>query len=295
MKIGIALGGGSAKGLAHIGVLQVLQKENIPINLVCGTSIGAIVGAIYSLNRDASVLKEKAVEVISSDTFKSIGLSVFCNKDYNLFERITTFIKEKFSYGKFLLRPAIVDKEKIDKLLEEIFDAKRFKDTKIPFAVTSIDIVSGRDVVINSGYLLPALSASIAIPGLFPYVEKDECLLVDGGATQSLPIRALRRMGADIVIASNLTLPPKIRSVFKSGLDINFRVDEIVKYRLLEEDLAEADVVISPNLKGVHWADYKRIDFCIDRGIEATIEALPAIRKKMRRGLFYRISERFRR
>jgi NTE family protein len=275
MKIGLALGGGSAKGLAHIGVLQVLQEENIPINFISGTSIGAVVGAVYSLNPDVSLLKTKAEDVLSSDIFKNIGFSVFENKDYNLFERITTFVKEKYSYGKALFRPSIVDKKRIEKLLEEILDGKRFEDTKIPFSVMAIDIITGKDVVLNEGSLLPAVFASIAIPGLFPYVEKDRCILVDGGATQSVPVRALKEMGADLIIASNLTIAPEVRSVFKTGLDINFRVDEIVRYRLTKEALDEADVIISPDVREVHWADYRKLDYCIEKGREAAIRALP--------------------
>lgn len=295
MKIGLALGGGSAKGLAHIGVIQVLEKEKIPIDLICGTSIGAIIGAVYSLNPDAAMLRSKAKEVISSETFKNIGFRIFCDRDYNLFEKITTFIKEKFSYSKILFRPAIIEREKLYKLLEEIFDDRRFDDAKIPIAVVSIDIVMGKDIILKSGYLLPAISASIAIPGLFPYVEKEGCLLVDGGSTQNVPIKALKEMGADVVIASNLSSPPRPRTTFKTGLDINFRVDEIVKYRLLKKELSEADVVISPNVKDVHWADYKRIDFCIKKGVEATIQALPQIRAKMRKPLIYRLMDVFRR
>ncbi|MEA3431560.1 MAG: patatin-like phospholipase family protein [candidate division WOR-3 bacterium] len=295
MKIGLALGGGSAKGLAHIGVLQVLREENIPINFISGTSIGAVVGAMYSLSPDASLLKVKAEEVLSSDTFKNIGISIFENRDYNLLKRITTFIKEKYTYGKALFRPFIVDGEKIEKLLEEILNEKRFEDTKIRFSVTAIDIATGKDVVINEGPLLPAVYASIAIPGLFPYLEKEGCILVDGGATQNVPVRVLKEMGADLIIASNLASPPEICSVFKTGLDVNFRVDEIVKYRLTKKELDEADVVISPNVKDIHWADYRKLDFCIQKGREAATCALPEIRRKMKRTIFYRLGKIFRR
>ncbi len=295
MKIGLALGGGSAKGLAHIGVLQVLQEENIPINFISGTSIGAVVGAMYSLSPDASLLKVKAEEVLSSDTFKNIGISIFENRDYNLLKRITTFIKEKYTYGKALFRPFIVDGEKIEKLLEETLNEKRFEDTKIRFSVTAIDIVTGKDIVINEGPLLPAVYASIAIPGLFPYLEKEGCILVDGGATQNVPVRVVKEMGADLIITSNLASPPEICSVFKTGLDINFRVDEIVKYRLTKKELDEADVVISPNVKDIHWADYRKLDFCIQKGREAATRALPEIRRKMKRTIFYRLGKIFRR
>jgi len=295
MKIGLALGGGSAKGLAHIGVLQVLQEENIPINFISGTSIGAVVGAMYSISPDASLLKVKAEEVLSSDTFKNIGLSIFENRDYNLLKRITTFIKEKYTYGKALFRPFIVDGEKIEKLLEEILNEKRFEDTKIRFSVTAIDITTGKDVVINEGPLLPAVYASIAIPGLFPYLEKEGCILVDGGATQNVPVRVVKEMGADLIITSNLASPPEICSVFKTGLDVNFRVDEIVKYRLTREELDEANVVISPNVKDIHWADYRKLDFCIQKGREAATRALPEIRRKMKRTIFYRLKGIFKR
>ena len=296
MKIGLALGGGSSKGLAHIGVLEVLEEENIPIDLICGTSIGAVVGGLYSLNPDVSLLKKKAEEVLSSDSFKEIGFSIFSNdKKSNLFERITTFIKEKYSYGRALFRPFIVDGEKIERLLEEIFNEKRFEDTKISFSVTAIDIVTGNDIIINSGPIIAGVSASIAMPGLFPYIKKDNYLLVDGGATQDIPVMALKKMGADIVIASNVSSPPEPRSNFRTGLEINFRVDEIAKHRLIERELDEADIVIAPNLRDLHWADYRKIALCIQRGREATRKVLPEIKRKTRKTIFHRLKEMFRR
>ncbi len=295
MKIGLALGGGSSRGLAHIGVLQVLEKENIPIDLVCGTSIGAVVGAVYCLDPDATSLQIKAKELLASDTFKNIRFNVFNNKDYNLFRRITTFVKEKYSYGKVLFRPYIIDREKVEKLLSEIFDGKRFEDTKIPLSVAAIDIVTGEDIVLNEGPLLQAVSASIAIPGLLPHVEKDGQFLVDGGATQNVPVEALKEMGADLAIASNLSSPLKVCSNFKTGLDINFRVDEIVKYRLAKGELTLADVIISPDVKEIHWADYRKLDFCVQKGREAAIRALPEIRRKMKRTIFQRLGKIFRR
>jgi NTE family protein len=294
MKIGLALGGGSSKGLAHIGVLQVLEEENIPINIICGTSIGAIVGAVYSLNPDAHWLEEKAKKVLASDEFENVGFDIFNNKDYNLFKRITTFVKEKYSYGKALFRPSIVDRKIIEDLLEEILDKKRFEDTKIPLGVVAIDIARGKDVVLkNKGPLLPAVAASIAIPGLFPYIKSDRYILVDGGATQDVPVEPLREMGADIVIASSLATTLETKSFFRTGLDVNFRVDEIVRYRLIVEELKKADVIITPDIKHIHWADYGKLEFCIQKGREAAIRALPEIRQKLRGTVFHKLRRLF--
>lgn len=294
MKVGLALGGGSSKGLAHIGVLQVLEEENIPINIICGTSIGAIVGAVYSLNPDAHWLEEKAKKVLASDEFENVGFDIFNNKDYNLFKRITTFVKEKYSYGKALFRPSIVDRKIIEDLLEEILDKKRFEDTKIPLGVVAIDIARGKDVVLkNKGPLLPAVAASIAIPGLFPYIKSDRYILVDGGATQDVPVEPLREMGADIVIASSLATTLETKSFFRTGLDVNFRVDEIVRYRLIVEELKKADVIITPDIKHIHWADYGKLEFCIQKGREAAIRALPEIRQKLRGTVFHKLRRLF--
>jgi len=148
-------------------------------------------------------------------------------------------------------------------------------------------------VVFTSGPLIRAVQASISIPGLFPCLEMEGRLLVDGGATASVPVDAVRQLGANVIIGVDLL--DKLSTDFRcgSGLDINFRVDDIAKRRLNLMRAQKADVVIRPRVGTVHWADFDRLDFCIEKGREAAIESLTAIRQasSSRKSLWRRLSQ----
>lgn len=284
VKVGLALGGGAARGLAHLGVLQVLESERIPIDCIAGTSIGAVIGALYALNPNAEGIAQKVREFLDSDHFKEIGLSLFTREgNPSLFRRLTTFVKEKYILSAALVKPYFIPREKVEAALRLLLEDVDIEDMRLPFAAVSTDLTSGEDRILKEGSLLQALLASIAIPGVFPYVEKDAEVLVDGGGTSSVPIEAVLSLGADVAIGVDLAkhigaLPP-----LRSGLDVNFRLDEIVKHRLSKLQLSKADVLVEPMVASVHWADFSRLEFCLERGREATLEKLGAVRRELRK------------
>lgn len=283
VKVGLALGGGAAKGLAHLGVLQVLESEQVPIDCIAGTSIGAVIGAMYALNPSVDEILNGVKDFLGSDHFREIGLSLFSKEgNPSLFRRLTTFVKEKYIYSRALFKPYFIPSEKVHAALRLLLEDVSIQDMSIPFATVSTDLASGEDRMLRDGSLLTALAASIAIPGVFPYVERGSEVLVDGGGTSSVPVDAARSLGADMVIAVNLscsigTVPP-----LRSGLDLNFRLDEIVKHRLNELQLRRADVVVEPMVGSVHWADFSRLDFCLEKGREAALAQLGEARKRLR-------------
>ena len=149
----------------------------------------------------------------------------------------------------------------------------------IPFSTVSLDLLSGLDIIKKEGSLRGAVMTSMAVPGLFPYIEEDGLLLVDGGPTTSVPVYAAQGMGADIVIAISLRGKLEKEKKPKTGLEIHLRIDEIVVTRLIEIQTLQADVIIRPDVEDVHWADFSRLDYCIEKGYEATKRAIPEIRK----------------
>ncbi len=284
-RIGIALGGGSSKGMAHIGVLEVLEEEGIKLSCVGGTSIGALVGAIYAAEPDAARLRERARALLESDAFSAIGFEFFVSKDEtapNLFRRVTDFIKKRYILGKAVVRPSLVDGDKIVSLITASLPDVEIEELKLPFACVALDLVTGEDVVFTSGPLIPAVLASVSIPGLFPCLESNGRVLVDGAATASIPVDAVRKLGADVVIAVDLLDALSGDFNRSSGLDINFRVDDIVKRRLNLMRVRSADVIVRPKVGSIHWADFDRLDFCVERGREATLESLSLLREKLR-------------
>ncbi len=178
-KVGLALSGGAARGIAHVGVLRVLAKEKIPIDFIAGTSAGAIVGAAYASHRDTDRLTEDA-------------LAANWTKMATLIDPI-------------LAKSGLIKGKKILSLISAFIGGNvDFTGLKIPFACVATDIDTGEEVVIDKGLVPEALRASISLPGIFAVVKRGERYLVDGGLTTPVPVEVVRRMGADIVIAVNV-------------------------------------------------------------------------------------------
>lgn len=260
-KIGLALGSGAIRGLAHVGVIKALLKHRIPIDYLAGSSIGAWVGAHYGLFEDIRLLEKLMVG--------------------NKKEKLFSFLEPSFEGG-------VIKGEKIEKLLQEWLLDASFKDLKIPLWVTATDLASGQGVVLKSGKLAPAVRASMSIPGLFkPVLEKNR-ILIDGGASNPVPDNLVKEMGADIVIAVNLDHFSAEKS---SRIDLNFttvaeRTMLVVRHHLAQKNMRAADIIIQPPLnKYASWKEYfvKDIGDSIVRvGERATEKAIPLIEKKIR-------------
>ncbi|MCK5595214.1 patatin-like phospholipase family protein [bacterium] len=186
-KIGLALGGGAAKGLAHIGVLNALKENNIPIDMIAGTSIGALVGACFAKDGEINTFEEIALNI----DWKQLALLL----DPNL----------------ALLKKGFIQGEKIKELLCSIIGDIEFKDLKIPLRVIATDIITGEEVVIKSGSVTEAIRASISIPVIFTPVKFENKFLVDGGIVNPVPVNTARNMGAKFVIACNVIPEPQKR------------------------------------------------------------------------------------
>lgn len=277
--IGLALGGGAAKGLAHIGVISALEAAGIRIDLISGVSIGAVVGGLYALNPDARALKDQATRLLNSPELSETGLEVFQpDRDLPKFQRFRQSLIEKFSMGSMVLREALVDQAKLTRLFQRIFGEHTFKNLKLPFAPVALDLSSGREVIIKDGKLYEAVMASCAIPGVFPPQRGSGMALVDGGVSDNLAIRTARALGAKVVLSVSLSGPLPPAGALNRGFQIFIRGDQIARAKLQEELLKEADLVINPNLSGLHWADFRKLDYCIEKGEAAVWEKLAEIR-----------------
>ncbi len=294
MKIGYALGGGGAKGFAHIGVIRVLAEAGIHADVVAGTSMGSLVGAIYAsgnlshLEREARDIKLTDIPLLLGPAWSLSGL---------------------FS-GKNVLE-----------VLSSLLDVETFEELKIPFAALSVDLNTSSRVTLTKGSLREALRASISIPAVFTPVLRENQLLVDGGTLEPLPVETARSLGADLVIAVDLfgsDLPEKTpgeepkgaaaallsaisylktvsaklpwggqneETLRKSGptptlVDIIERTlvvsqRELTQYRLGQHP---ADVIIRPAVSDIGLLDFHRGALGIERGVEAARDAVPVIK-----------------
>ena len=176
-KIGLALGRGGPKGLAHIGVIKVLEENNIPIDFIAGSSIGAVVGGVYAVTKDVKLIEETII-----------------NTNWR---QILSLIDPSFRQG-------LVGGEKLKKFIEGYIGKVKFHDLKIPLSVIATDLKTGEMILINEGEVASAIRTSISLPLVFKPVKQDDQLLADGGLSLPVPVEIANEMGAGLVIAVNL-------------------------------------------------------------------------------------------
>jgi NTE family protein len=265
-KVGLALSGGAARGLAHVGVISVLHQAGIPIDMIAGTSSGAIMGAVYARHLDTEKMKEYALDPNWKKRAPMIDPS---------------FPKTGFIKGK-----------KIENLLASFLGGHiEFKDLQIPFACVATDISTGEEIVINSGPVPEALRASISIPGIFTLTRHRGRYLVDGGLTTPIPVEVVRQMGADFVIAVNVNpdvvnrqsikTSPKTPNKAPNIFQVLIQSVYITTYSLAKTSLESADFVIEPDIADISAGEFIRTPELIELGEAAASAALPEIRKKL--------------
>lgn len=267
-KIGLALSGGVARGLAHIGVLEVLQKEGIPIDMIAGTSAGATIGAIYAQGRDATSIKDEA-----------LGLD---------WKRLASLV------DLALPRSGFIGGKKVTNLLRQFIGGDiKFDDLKIPLACVATDIITGEEVVIKEGSVLQAVRASFSIPTIFTVAKWKNRYLVDGGLVNPVPVSVLREMGADFIIAVNVIpdLTERASHMSKEGtkdhkepniFTVIMQSIYIATYALVRSCLEGADIVIRPKLAHISLHDFLRAQECILQGELAAQDSIPEIRRQLK-------------
>jgi NTE family protein len=278
MKFGLALGGGGAKGLAHIGVLEVLEEHHIKPTFVAGTSIGSVVGALYCLAGSAENLRERARIMIQSEEFKNLGLDKFYTETENILERFKREIFEKFYFGALLFKKSHSKIEAARKLYSDLFGDKQFRDCKMNFACNALDIQSGDERIFQSGPLAEAVWASCAIPGIFPPFIKGDKIFVDGGVIDNIPIKPVQIIGAKTVLAVYLGHRPQFHGEPDTGFRINQRSLSFMKYHFDQHILSLADFAIKPEVAKFHWADFTALDELVEKGRQAAIKNIKRIK-----------------
>lgn len=260
-KIGLALGGGGARGLAHIGVLKVLEEEGIKIDVISGSSMGAFIAGYYALGLPIDELEE---EMIS----------------FNKRKAIKTFV-DLAAPGMAILKGK-KGKKYIDKFIKK---NKVFSDTKIPLGVICTDLASGDEVVIKKGNMGNAILASMSVPGIFPPVKIGGRYMIDGGIVNPTPIDTIENMGADIIIGVDLIMKREIKLDNPSLISTLIHSYEIIRSQAIKFNLRKVNgktILIKPNVRGtIDSFKLYNMDKFIASGEEAARKALPEIRKQM--------------
>lgn len=252
-KVGIALGGGGARGVAHIGVLQVLKEYGVPVDYVSGCSAGAIAGALYCTGSDM-YLAGKLCESIDMSSFIDIVIP----------------------------KVGFVKGEKAENLVDMLVKGKNAEDCVPPFCAIACDTVSGKCITLDKGRLSKICRASFAIPGVFEPVESDGMQLVDGGVMTRVPVEQVRAMGADYVIGVDVGYKGTGHEKAKNMMEIIMTAFEMCDWEITKNVYGSCNCVIAPDLEDISSMNLDKAEECLKRGREAAEQAVERILKDIR-------------
>ncbi len=285
IRVGLALGGGAARGLAHAGVIRAFVREGIPIDVIAGTSMGAIIGAAYAVTDDVDLLLGRIRETLTSERFKKSRLSFLKESKErrgSLLYSVANLVKRGIVYGVSNWKRSFLSAEAFAADIESIVPDVEVEDTRIPFGAVTLDLEEGEEVVLCHGSLRRAVAASSAIPGVLPPVHLGGRVLIDGGWIDKVPVLPAFRLGADVVIAVDISADVYDTRDYRKGVEILLRANAIKDAALVAFTRTLASVVVEPDVKDVHWADFGQYERCIEAGDAAATAAVPAIREAMR-------------
>ncbi len=253
VRIGLALGGGAARGFAHVGVIAVLEEAGLRPQLVVGTSAGSLVAALYASGRSSAQLQQTALNM------EEVA--------------ITDWMLPIFGRGMFR-------GDALARYVNDLVAGRLIEDMSIPLGIVATDLNSGEPVLFRRGDTGTAVRASSAVPAVFLPVKISGREYVDGGLVSPVPVRFARQMGADIVIAVDISNPPEANAA-SDTLQILLQTFAIMGKSINQYELRDADVVVRPSLAGLKSADFSARQRAIDSGRAAMLAALPALRARL--------------
>jgi NTE family protein len=265
VKVGLALSGGAARGIAHIGVLKALKEAQIPIDMVAGSSSGALIGALYASRLD--------IETI---------------------ERVALGLKWREFADFTLPKMGLISGRRIEEFISEHTGVSNFKELAIPLAIVTTDLISEREVVFREGPLAKIVQASCSIPGVYIPVKYENMLLVDGGIVNILPANVLKQMGADFVIGVDVNTKATIGPEPKNVFQVIIQAWDVISRQGAKRARKDADLIIYPEIGDISKVDLKRARELLQSGYQATQEVTPRLKKEMRRkkGIIYRFKRK---
>ena len=255
IKVGLALSGGAMRGLAHIGALEALEEHNIPIHMITGTSMGSLVGGLYAAGRTPKFMRSFAENV--------------------------TFSEERRYTDITVPRMGMIKGKKIEQMIYTLCGGKKIEDLNIPYKAIACCVEDNSIAEFEKGDLTSAVRCSIAIPGIFEPVVKQGKTYVDGGVLERVPVKEVRAMGADYVIAVDVNSRGGTNSTPKNIFDMLFTVYEMMEWQAMETRTTDADATILPIVKHINPASFKQAKECIDLGRDATLEVVEKVKQDL--------------
>ena len=286
-KIGVVFGGGGAKGAAHIGVLKVLEEQKIPVDYIAGTSMGAIVGALYASGLSAAELEKVITAIDWKDVFKGDPdrREIDYRRKREDFQNLTG-ISIGIKDGKVVMPKGLIKDQKVNVLFETLMlhtsDIDDFDKLPIPYRAIATDLETGDMVVLKGGRLADAARASMSVPGAFPPIELNGRFLIDGGIVRNVPVDIVREMGADIIICIDVDKPLETRDDLGGSFTIlNQMIDIMMKKNVKEQikTLGPKDVYINPVLGSLGSGDFDKAAEIAGVGEKAAREKIDSLKR----------------
>ena len=247
--------------------------------------MGAILGAAYALEKNLHKLEEIVKKYSKIKEF-NIDFSFLTRNRKNqpfFLKKMSDFLKKGYLLNLELREKCLNDGTGIKKIIHELVGNHCFKDTQIPFSAIAADLISGEKVVLNQGRLFDVVLASSSIPGMFPPVNLNNKILVDGGIISVVPIETSRSMGTNFVLAVNVSQRMKRKYEYKNAVDILFRSDLITSTELRRLQISAADMVINPKVSHIHWSNFSKPEKCIQAGEIAAENKIQELKRKLKR------------
>ncbi len=270
LKIGLALGGGGARGACHIGILKSLERNGIIPDVISGTSAGSMIGAMYASHGDSNIVEEKYISHVNGEDFKDLGFRYIPNneKDDSIFSQVFKQIKNQYILMVSSNRKSLVKNERLSKAANNLFSNSQFSDLKIPLIITATDLISGKPMLYKSGNVVDAVVKSSSIPGFIEPTYIDNRMLLDGGIVFPTPVPPL--VGeCDFIIAINISKAFKTDDEPENIFEIMNRSRDISTLHLNSYLLNQSNFVISPKHENLHWSAFDKTKEFIQNGYNA--------------------------
>ena len=270
LKIGLALGGGGARGACHIGILKSLERNGIIPDVISGTSAGSMIGAMYASHGDSNIVEEKYISHVNGEDFKDLGFRYIPNneKDDSIFSQVFKQIKNQYILMVSSNRKSLVKNERLSKAANNLFSNSQFSDLKIPLIITATDLISGKPMLYKSGNVVDAVVKSSSIPGFIEPTYIDNRMLLDGGIIFPTPVPPL--VGeCDFIIAVNISKAFKTDDEPENIFEIMNRSRDISTLHLNSYLLNQSNFVISPKHEDLHWSAFDKTKEFIQNGYNA--------------------------
>jgi len=292
--IGLALGGGGARGGAHIGALQVLHNNNIYPSMIAGTSAGATIGAMYAASMDPDWMKNRFKKLISGGKVAALGdmQAAGERESSSIWGQLAQFFKDRIEIILAMNKLALMDSKNIKEIIEFLLPVKTFAELQIPMIITATDVQTGRAVLHDSGNLVEALVQSSTVPGIFTPAIKDDMYLVDGGVVMPLPVPALLGK-VDYILALDISNTELNKLGHYNMYSIITRSETIRGMHYTRSLADQADFVIHPDVGDTHWSQFDLFDQLIDKGRQATEQKIDLLKADLsrRKGWVYKFKQ----